>query len=171
MAIDIPDKILNKMLIIGTLIVGLSFWVSRQLSDVSQPLERLAKLRGISAGEIARIEIQTPDMTKEELLENKFVPDRIVKDSAIIAAILHAYRVAHPFRPGDGRWAGKWRVAIDFYLKNGSEYHSNAVHNDYSDLLFVASAQRQHASGTRDLLSTQELGAIIERVLSAKKQP
>ncbi len=168
MEINIPDKTLNKMLIMGTLIVGFALWASRQFAGVSQPLERLAALKGISVSEIARIEIQTPDMTKKELRENKFVPYRAIEDTATVAAILRAYQVAHLVHPGDGRLSGKWRINITFYLKNGSQYRSTAVHNDYSDLLFVASAQKPHLSGMQDLLSTRELGPVIERVLSEK---
>ena len=170
MKIDISDRALNQMLFIGVLVVGLGFLALRHFADVSQPLERRATLQGISIRDISRIEIQTPDMMKEELKENQFVASKIVTDSAMIGAILHAYQTARPFQPGDGRLSGKWRVNIDFYLKNGKLYHSNVIHNDYSDLLFIASEQKQYSSGTRDFLSTRELDTLVERALR-NKQP
>jgi hypothetical protein len=161
----IPDRTLNRLLLIGVPVVVVALLVLAVTNTHrSQALEMRQWLATVAARDVARVVI-LPEKPSSLAAGVNLRPTVVTATSAI-QALLTAYKQAGSYGPGGGRFSGGWEAQVAFHLRTGQVMYSTVYQNDYASLLFIASQGTSRPSSPSDCLMSQTAGQLIKQLAS-----
>jgi hypothetical protein len=92
-----------------------------------------------------------------------------IDDRDTVIKLVSAYKNMREEKAGDGRPPGQWQVLLTFVKEDGTSVDSYMFHNEFSDLIFLPTPQKQDYTGPEDFFASQEVSQILMDRLAGKQ--
>lgn len=158
----------TALLLFGVLILAGGYWGLRTTQDVSTAQAAGQQLARLRPKAVSRVLLSTPDMTADEVAENRFVRTRVLTDTAAIRALIQALQQSVPYDAYQGKPSGPWRMAVVLEQRNGTKLHVQVYANAITHLVFVVPADGAGPRGLNDFLVNRSIGPVLVHLMQVR---